>query len=899
VKISLLLILALLIPAPEPNATAAVHYVDLSSANPTPPYADWSTAATNIQDAITAADAGDIIWVTNGVYQTGGKSLPGSFLTNRVALDKPLTVTSVNGPTVTLIQGARGRSQARCAYLTNGALLAGFTLTNGTASEQVTSQGGGVYCQSATARLTNCILTGNSALSGGGAYQGTLDNCTFRSNSATTGGAAYQATLNNCVVTGNSATSGGGAAFGTLNNCTVTGNSASSSGGGVYQAALNNCIVYFNTSPGEPNTSGSKLNYCCTVPASGLGKSNISSDPQLASVSHLSAGSPCRGAGSAAFASGSDIDGELWANPPSIGCDEYRLGNVMGPLTVSISATYTNVAPGFALDFTGTIEGKTSASVWDFGDGMVLSNRPYASHAWTGGGSYPVVLTAYNEDHPAGVSATVLVQVAAQTIFYVSQESTNPIAPYTNWATAATDIQSAVDQALLPGQSVLVSNGVYQTGGRFPPGLSTTNRVAIPRALRVASVNGPVVTVIQGQRSAGGGGLGADAVRCVYLASGAVLDGFTLSTGSTASFDSGGGVYCASAAAIVTNCIFHANYAYLGAGAFSGTLNNCLLRFNAAYAYGGGGYQTTFNYCALTNNVANFEGGNASYGTLNNCIITEGYGVNNGGGTRYSTANNCILWRNRADRGGGAYQSTLNNCTLVDNYAYVSGGGSYASTLRNCIVYNNGSPSSPNSLASTLNYCCTTPDSGSGAGNITNAPLFVGQAGFNLRLQSNSPCINAGRNTYAPAGADLDGNPRVVGSTVDMGAYEFQAPLSLLSYGWAQQYGLPADGSADSSDPDEDGLNNWQEWIAGTDPTNAASVLRLQPPVVAGTGNVIVSWSSVTTRSYSLECATDLVSLSSFQLLSSNITGKAGSTTFTNVGVFGDARRFYRVRVEQ
>jgi len=895
--VKILRILAILVAASGLNATAAVHYVDLNSASPTPPYSDWSTAATNIQDAITAASSGDLIWVTNGVYQTGGKTLPGSFVTNRVFLDKPLTVASVNGPLVTALQGASGRSQARCAYVTNGALLAGFTLTNGTVSDQASGPGGGVYCQSALARLTNCILTGNSALSGGGAYQGTLDNCIFRYNGGATGGAAYQATLNNCVLTGNSATSGGGAALSTLNNCTLTRNSASSNGGGAYQCVLNNCIVYFNTSPTNANVSGSQLNYCCTTPAP-ASAGNISSDPQLASASHISAGSPCRAAGSAAFAGGTDIDGELWANPPSIGCDEYVPGNVIGPLSVSLSATYTNVTPGFAVDFIGTIEGKVSASVWDFGDGVVVSNRPFASHAWAGAGSYPVVLTAYNEDHPAGVSATLLVQVAEQSIFYVALDSTNPIAPYTNWATASTDIQSAVDLALVPGQSVLVSNGLYQTGGRLAA-FSTTNRVAVTRAMRISSVNGPAVTVIQGQRASAGGGLGADAIRCVYLASGAVLDGFTLTTGSTTSFDDGGGVYCASATAIVTNCIFHANYGYLGAGVFSGTVNNCMLRYNAAYAYGGGGYQTTFNNCALTNNVANLEGGNASYGTLNNCFIIDGSALNNGGGLRYSTANNCILWHNNSDHGAGAYQATLNNCIVANNYAYVSGGGNYLGTLRNCIVYNNGSPSSPNNQAGTLNYCCTTPDPGSGVGNITNAPLFVDLAAFNLRLQSNSPCINAGRNANAPAGADLDGNQRIAGGTVDIGAYEFQTPLSLLSYAWAQQYGLPADGSADSADPDGDGMSNWQEWKAGTDPTNAASMLQLQPPFVTGTGNVMLRWSSVPTRSYTLECATDLVTFPSFQLLGTNIAGKPGTTTFTNNSVSSDARRFYRVRVEQ
>ena len=37
------------------NLSAATHYVSLESANPTPPYTNWVTAATNIQDAVDAA----------------------------------------------------------------------------------------------------------------------------------------------------------------------------------------------------------------------------------------------------------------------------------------------------------------------------------------------------------------------------------------------------------------------------------------------------------------------------------------------------------------------------------------------------------------------------------------------------------------------------------------------------------------------------------------------------------------------------------------------------------------------------------------------------------------------------------------------------------------------------
>src|SRR5258706_13816354 len=73
-------------------------------------------------------------------------------------------------------------------------------------------------------------------------------------------------------------------------------------------------------------------------------------------------------------------------------------------------------------------------------------------------------------------------------------------------------------------------------------------------------------------------------------------------------------------------------------------------------------------------------------------------------------------------------------------------------------------------------YCCTT--GGYGIGSITNEPLFLDLAGGNLRLQSNSPCINAGNNSYVAGATDLDGRPRVTGGTVDIGAYEFQPGIS-------------------------------------------------------------------------------------------------------------------------
>ena len=164
----------------------------------------------------------------------------------------------------------------------------------------------------------------------------------------------------------------------------------------------------------------------------------------------------------------------------------------------------------------------------------------------------------------------------------------------------------------------------------------------------------------------------------------------------------------------------------------------------------------------------------------------------------------------------------------------------------------------------------------------------------NLRLQSNSPCINAGDNDFVTTATDLDGNPRVVSGTVDIGAYEYQGTGSVISYAWLQQYGLPTDGSADFIDSDGDGMNNWQEWICGTCPTNAQSVLRLVSATPAGT-NITVTWQSVAGVNYFLERSTNLAS--PFMHLASFIMGQAGTTSCADTNVAGPGQLFYRVGV--
>ncbi|MBL7805144.1 MAG: hypothetical protein JNL02_15485 [Saprospiraceae bacterium] len=75
-------------------------------------------------------------------------------------------------------------------------------------------------------------------------------------------------------------------------------------------------------------------------------------------------------------------------------------------------------------------------------------------------------------------------------------------------------------------------------------------------------------------------------------------------------------------------------------------------------------------------------------------------------------------------------------------------------------------------------------------------PLFVNPDSFDFRLQPCSPLVNAGNNAYAPPGTDLAGLPRVLGGTVDIGAYETPLPALAAQPGVSPACPGTASGSA-------------------------------------------------------------------------------------------------------
>lgn len=421
-------------------------------------------------------------------------------------------------------------------------------------------------------------------------------------------------------------------------------------------------------------------------------------------------------------------------------------------------------------------------------------------------------------------------------------------------------------------------------------------------------------TVIGNSAGSGGGIDGGTAMNCIITnnsgnehgggAASATLISCTI-CGNNVAKSGGGADGCT-----LRNCTLTNNLAGWGGGASGSNLTNCLICGNQA-GLGGGTDGGAVDACLIVANAGGEYGGGCEGGTIYNSIIANnstdltGYG----GGVDAGTLYNCVIATNSSGMGGGAFESTLNNCTVVGNSAQQSAGGVSETVLGNCIVYYNEAPVSPNYdvmiandpeyLSSSANYCCTTPLPTNGLGNIAEAPLFANSN--DLHLQSTSPCINSGNNAYMTNSTDLDGNPRIVGGTVDIGAYEFQTPTSIISYAWLEQYGLPTDGSVDFLDLDGTGMNDYQKWIAGLDPTNASSVFVMLPPVVnTNSPGTTVSWQCVTNRSYNLERATNLSAQLAFSIIQSNIPGSfTGTNSYTDLNALGQGPYFYRVGVQR
>ena len=99
--------------------------------------------------------------------------------------------------------------------------------------------------------------------------------------------------------------------------------------------------------------------------------------------------------------------------------------------------------------------------------------------------------------------------------------------------------------------------------------------------------------------------------------------------------------------------------------------------------------------------------------------------------------------------------------------------------------------------------------------------IFADYNNFDFRLKDTSVAIDAGVNTDLTA-TDLARNPRLSGSLVDQGAYEFQFPSPYEL--WIADHPGVGILTNMTDNPDNDPLNNLAEWAMGGNPDDEADI---------------------------------------------------------------------------
>jgi len=355
------------------------------------------------------------------------------------------------------------------------------------------------------------------------------------------------------------------------------------------------------------------------------------------------------------------------------------------------------------------------------------------------------------------------------------------------------------------------------------PGTYTENINFMGKAITVRSSGGSKVTIIDG------GGVAS----VVKFSSGetlkSVLRGFTITHGF-ASFG-GGGIEISSSSPTIMQNVIKNNSACNGDGievSFGSPLiaSNTIVgnkQSGCSGGIGGGGISIggaasarVIGNLIQNNNAGDGIGGGgislfaAGTPVIMNNIFRGNTNVSTGGAISMYNFSDAIVVQNlfiqnSSPQGGAIYYlvaSGGNGPTLVNNsfFGNIAGTGMGSAVFANDFdrpshLYNNilkgvsgqttvfcggmNSSTPPQFFNNDvfaiggLNYGGICSDQTGGNGNISSDPLFVKSPG-NLQLQAGSPAINAGDNSAPDIPTkDKAGKPRIVGGTIDMGAFEF------------------------------------------------------------------------------------------------------------------------------
>ncbi len=318
-----------------------IWFVD-ADANGNDDGTSWTDAYTDLQDALndTNVAAGDQIWVADGNYfptdgsdrsisfvLVEGVAVYGGFAGDETVLidrDWVTNVTTLSGDIGTV--DVNSDNSFRVVIGADGAIIDGFTITQGQADANSVVYGAGVYCHNTAITIANCVIKNNHAEAYGGGMSvymtdSVIRNCIFAENSATAGYSARggglhiafsSPTVINCLFVANTVSSiveGEGGAIRnsssspTITNCTFRANSALLGGAignrGASSPVVTNSVFWGNsaTSSGDEiynydEASDPNFSYCdieggingskCGGYDSIDGGGNIDSDPYFA-----------------------------------------------------------------------------------------------------------------------------------------------------------------------------------------------------------------------------------------------------------------------------------------------------------------------------------------------------------------------------------------------------------------------------------------------------------------------------------------------------------------------------------------------------------------------------------------------------------------------------------------
>jgi len=234
----------------------------------------------------------------------------------------------------------------------------------------------------------------------------------------------------------------------------------------------------------------------------------------------------------------------------------------------------------------------------------------------------------------------------------------------------------------------------------------------------------------------------------------------------------GGGMFNLRASPTIKECRFTNNFANKGAGMRNyidshPIVTDSLFDFNHAGEEGGGMDNRKNSNPVVT--ACQFIGNTAASG---------GGGMHNYVGRAVATGNPTIqssLFFGNSAPSGSAMRNNDPDPTIINSTFAFNEGTAISSRngsvplIKNSIFWGNtgGSINGPASVS------YSDIEGGfAGDGNMDLDPLFVSPANDDYHLMTWSPLIDAGTNDPPLPTTDLDGEPRIMGGTVDMGAYE-------------------------------------------------------------------------------------------------------------------------------